>query len=66
MNIFILDEDPKKCAQYHNDKHVNEGGSRIDGEPSYRDRHRNNSGEKGYATGVKDELLSNPKFLTNF
>ena len=22
MNIFILDEDPKKCAQYHNDKHV--------------------------------------------
>ena len=22
MNIFILDEDPKKCAEYHNDKHV--------------------------------------------
>ena len=22
MNIFFLDYDPKKCAQYHNDKHV--------------------------------------------
>jgi len=22
MNIFVLDEDPKKCAVYHNDKHV--------------------------------------------
>ena len=22
MNIFILDKDPKICAQYHNDKHV--------------------------------------------
>lgn len=22
MNIFILDWDVKKCAQYHNDKHV--------------------------------------------
>ena len=22
MNIFYLDEDPKKCAEYHNDKHV--------------------------------------------
>lgn len=22
MNIFYLDNDPKKCAQYHNDKHV--------------------------------------------
>lgn len=22
MNIFLLDWDPKKCAQYHNDKHV--------------------------------------------
>lgn len=22
MNIFILDKDVKKCAQYHNDKHV--------------------------------------------
>ena len=22
MNIFILDTDPKLCAQYHNDKHV--------------------------------------------
>jgi len=22
MNIFVLDEDPKKCASYHNDKHV--------------------------------------------
>jgi hypothetical protein len=22
MNIFILDEDPRKCAQYHCDKHV--------------------------------------------
>ena len=22
MNIFILDENPKKCAEYHNDKHV--------------------------------------------
>ena len=22
MNIFILDFDPKKCAQYHNNKHV--------------------------------------------
>lgn len=22
MNIFVLDTDPKKCAQYHNDKHV--------------------------------------------
>ena len=23
MNIFILDQDPKKCAAYHCDKHVN-------------------------------------------
>ena len=23
MNIFLLDLDQKKCAQYHNDKHVN-------------------------------------------
>ena len=22
MNIFFLDSDPKKCAQYHNNKHV--------------------------------------------
>lgn len=22
MNIFFLDSDPKKCAKYHNDKHV--------------------------------------------
>ena len=22
MNIFVLDTDPKKCAVYHNDKHV--------------------------------------------
>jgi len=22
MNIFVLDTDTKKCAQYHNDKHV--------------------------------------------
>lgn len=22
MNIFVLDEDPIKCAVYHNDKHV--------------------------------------------
>lgn len=22
MNIFVLDRDPKLCAQYHNDKHV--------------------------------------------
>jgi hypothetical protein len=22
MNIFILDEDPKQCAQYHCDKHI--------------------------------------------
>jgi len=22
MNIFVLDKDPVKCAQYHNDKHV--------------------------------------------
>ena len=22
MNIFILDEDPKKAAEYHCDKHV--------------------------------------------
>jgi hypothetical protein len=22
MNIFVLDKDPKKCAKYHNDKHV--------------------------------------------
>ena len=22
MNIFVLDKDPKKCAEYHNDKHV--------------------------------------------
>jgi len=22
MNIFYLDSDPKKCAEYHNDKHV--------------------------------------------
>jgi len=22
MNIFVLDTDPQKCAQYHNDKHV--------------------------------------------
>jgi hypothetical protein len=22
MNIFVLDTDPKKCAEYHNDKHV--------------------------------------------
>ena len=22
MNIFVLDEDVKKCAEYHNDKHV--------------------------------------------
>lgn len=22
MNIFVLDSDPKLCAQYHNDKHV--------------------------------------------
>lgn len=22
MNIFFLDTDPKKCAEYHNDKHV--------------------------------------------
>jgi len=22
MNIFVLDEDPKKCAEYHCDKHV--------------------------------------------
>jgi len=22
MNIFALDENPKKCAEYHNDKHV--------------------------------------------
>lgn len=22
MNIFVLDKDPIKCAQYHNDKHV--------------------------------------------
>ena len=22
MNIFILDEDPKKCEEYHNDRHV--------------------------------------------
>ncbi len=22
MNIFFLDSDPKKCAEYHNDKHV--------------------------------------------
>ena len=22
MNIFVLDTDPKLCAQYHNDKHV--------------------------------------------
>lgn len=22
MNIFFLDTDPKKCAKYHNDKHV--------------------------------------------
>lgn len=22
MNIFVLDADPKKCAIYHNDKHV--------------------------------------------
>lgn len=23
MNIFVLDEDPKTCAEYHCDKHVN-------------------------------------------
>lgn len=23
MNIFLLDKDIKKCAQYHNDRHVN-------------------------------------------
>lgn len=22
MNIFVLDNDPRKCAEYHNDKHV--------------------------------------------
>lgn len=22
MNIFVLDKNPKRCAQYHNDKHV--------------------------------------------
>jgi hypothetical protein len=22
MNIFVLDRDVKKCAEYHNDKHV--------------------------------------------
>ncbi len=22
MNIFVLDQDPKKCAEYHNNKHV--------------------------------------------
>ena len=22
MNIFILDTNPRKCAEYHNDKHV--------------------------------------------
>lgn len=22
MNVFVLDLDPKKCAEYHNDKHV--------------------------------------------
>ena len=22
MNIFVLDTNPKKCAEYHNDKHV--------------------------------------------
>ncbi len=22
MNIFVLDNNPKKCAEYHNDKHV--------------------------------------------
>lgn len=22
MNIFFLDSDPRKCAEYHNDKHV--------------------------------------------
>lgn len=22
MNIFVLDQNPKKCAEYHNDKHV--------------------------------------------
>jgi hypothetical protein len=47
----------KQYQKYHSDK------GRIEGEPSYRDRHRNNSGEPGFATGIDDKLLSDPKFF---
>jgi|TARA_Y100000310_G_scaffold17460_1_gene17285 hypothetical protein len=47
----------KQYQKYHNDE------GRIEGEPSYRDRHRNNSGEPGFATGIDDRLLSEPKYF---
>ena len=49
----------KQYQKYHPDKPE----QRIKGEPSYRDRHKNNSGEPGFATGIDDVLLSNPKFF---
>jgi len=49
----------KQYQKYHPDKPE----QRIKGEPSYRDRHRNNSGEPGFATGIDDRLLSEPKIF---
>jgi hypothetical protein len=49
----------KQYQKYHPDR----PDQREEGEPSYKDRHRNNSGEPGFATGIDDRLLSEPKYF---
>ena len=56
MNIFVLDENPKKCAKFHKDKHVNKmllesaqmlctahhyNGNDCGVEPPYQSTHEN-------------------------